>query len=60
MYLVIGSFDTTLFVDVIGPVSDANNPFAMHLDVIYSFPVSVSGYSDSVTTIMNPVYNNGN
>jgi hypothetical protein len=43
-----------------GPVADPNNPFAMRMDVIYSFVIPVSGCSDSITTIVDPVYNNGN
>ena len=48
------------YIDMIGPVADSRNPFIMHLQVIHSVPVKVSGNADPCAIKKQPVYNPGN
>ena len=58
VYLV-GSFQCTQYLDIIGPVADNRNPFVMHQQVIHSVPLKLIGKADLGVVKKQPVFNQG-
>jgi hypothetical protein len=48
-----------MYVDILGQVTDVNNPFSLSNQVIQTIPIQFLGISDPITIKKNPVFNPG-